>query len=278
MKITIKELKEICKKEEQPPFERMYRKFSIYITWLFIQTSLSPNQATAVMLCVGLCADLCFLFPSRMLRLLGAFMYQCYYLLDLVDGDVARFRKRTSATGIYFDYFTHYLVHPMFYFCLGYGLYQESGEMHILLISFLCSYSLLLVDLNYYCKLRTYADHISKDIKINSECYKRTNRKGFALAQKKNSLITKARRLMNLYGNHFFVVVELMLVFSIAEIVLYYEMGTRAPFFLIMIYFYGVLYTLLWLKVFFSSIIFGIENEIQSFIFTSKNNDNKKSQ
>ena len=42
--------------------------------------------------------------------MLGFLLIQAYFLLDLCDGEVARWRRTTSITGVYLDRVGHYLV------------------------------------------------------------------------------------------------------------------------------------------------------------------------
>jgi phosphatidylglycerophosphate synthase len=113
----IKELYNVASKDTlQPamPFvneswhARVYdRKLSIYLTWVFLHTNLSANQITFLGILSSLTGAYFLSFPHIPYLIVGAFFYQFYVLLDNSDGEIARYKKHTSASGIYFDKLMH---------------------------------------------------------------------------------------------------------------------------------------------------------------------------
>ncbi len=67
-------------------------------------TELTPNQITAVSSVFRLLSALCFLGGSRWGLVAGALCYYLAYVIDCVDGPVARLKGKTSAFGRYFDH------------------------------------------------------------------------------------------------------------------------------------------------------------------------------
>jgi len=57
--------------------------------------------------------------------LFGTFFLQLWYILDHVDGEIARYRKASTTTGIYFDGMVHYIAHPIVFAGLGWGLFRQ---------------------------------------------------------------------------------------------------------------------------------------------------------
>ncbi|MBU2102747.1 MAG: CDP-alcohol phosphatidyltransferase family protein [Candidatus Omnitrophica bacterium] len=121
------------------------RPVSIYLTRLFIMTPLTGNQITVLFIIMGLCASLFFLRGTPVFILAGALLLQVWYIFDMVDGEVARYKKQTSVTGIYFDKITHYIVHPCIFFCIGMGLYAACGTPGYLYLGFIGSLSTVLI-------------------------------------------------------------------------------------------------------------------------------------
>jgi phosphatidylglycerophosphate synthase len=67
-------------------------------------TELTPNQITSVSSAFRLLAALCFLGGGRWGLVAGALCYYLAYVIDCIDGPVARLKGRISAFGRYFDH------------------------------------------------------------------------------------------------------------------------------------------------------------------------------
>lgn len=90
---------------------RLYmREVSLRITRHLANTRISPNQLTYLMIITGILGGAALLVPGWAGPVLAALLIQVYLLLDCVDGEVARWRKQTSITGVYLDRVGHYLA------------------------------------------------------------------------------------------------------------------------------------------------------------------------
>ncbi len=85
------------------------REISLRCTRHLVNTPLSPNQFTGLMIVAGMAAGAVLLVPGITGAILGALLIQLYLLLDCVDGELARWTKKTSITGVYLDRVGHYL-------------------------------------------------------------------------------------------------------------------------------------------------------------------------
>jgi phosphatidylglycerophosphate synthase len=89
---------------------RLYmREISLRITRNLVTTGVTPNQLTYLMVVAGIAAGAALLVPGLAGALLAAALIQLYLLLDCVDGEVARWTRKTSITGVYLDRVGHYL-------------------------------------------------------------------------------------------------------------------------------------------------------------------------
>ncbi|MFJ9521702.1 CDP-alcohol phosphatidyltransferase family protein [Kitasatospora sp. NPDC101801] len=90
---------------------RLYmRKISLRITRvLSTVTAITPNGLTYLMMFTGILAGAALVIPGLAGAILGAVLIQVYLLLDCVDGEVARWRRQTSLTGVYLDRVGHYM-------------------------------------------------------------------------------------------------------------------------------------------------------------------------
>jgi phosphatidylglycerophosphate synthase len=89
---------------------RLYmRDVSPYFTWLFLRLGFSANQLTYLMLISGIAAGVVAALWSGLAgAIVTAVVVQLYLLLDCSDGEVARFTRQTSITGVYLDRLGHY--------------------------------------------------------------------------------------------------------------------------------------------------------------------------
>ncbi|WP_181010438.1 CDP-alcohol phosphatidyltransferase family protein [Streptomyces sp. SM14] len=100
---------------------RLYmREVSLRWTRHLVNSRISPNQLTYLMVLTGVLAGAALLIPGIAGALLAALLIQLYLLLDCVDGEVARWRKQTSVTGVYLDRVGHYLAEAAL--LVGFGI------------------------------------------------------------------------------------------------------------------------------------------------------------
>jgi phosphatidylglycerophosphate synthase len=172
---SIEELRKICQshisKETNFRLELTLRKFSIYLTKIFIYMGLTGNQITMMMMILGIISSFFFMPGKYYYSLIGIILFELHLLLDFVDGEVARYRKETSLKGTYLDYMTHAIVNPLIFIGLSIGAYFSNPLQIIpnwvfIVIGFITAYSQsvggvlrlkkyeLLVDKNHFDKLK----------------------------------------------------------------------------------------------------------------------------
>ncbi len=92
-------------KEEFLPFF-LFRPVTIYLSKLIVnKTNISANKITIVMAFLSLIAPVIIFFIDKinLFLFLSLFIYSMIYFLDVLDGEVARFRNKTSKLGEVFD-------------------------------------------------------------------------------------------------------------------------------------------------------------------------------
>jgi phosphatidylglycerophosphate synthase len=90
---------------------RLYmREISLRITRHLAGARVTPNQLTYLMILAGFLGGAALLVPGWAGAVLAALLIQVYLLLDCVDGELARWRRQTSITGVYLDRVGHYLA------------------------------------------------------------------------------------------------------------------------------------------------------------------------
>jgi len=161
---SIEELKKICFKgnyEKLPVYPRyVTHKISIRIVKLLLHTSITPNQITLSSIVIGMTSCIMFATAIPVYFLLGALILELYYIIDAVDGQLARYKKLSSMTGGYFDYVSNYIVHPCVFFCIGLGLVRHSGDILPIVFAFSASVSVSLISVFSECKYNVFVSAI----------------------------------------------------------------------------------------------------------------------
>ena len=116
---SIKQLKEICqphrKKEHPGDFGYLkHRELSVYITKVILKlagTKIKPNHISFFNILFGLIVlSLIALTEDKLFFLLFLFLFYFSFLLDKVDGEIARYQKILTLRGTYLDEVFHLFV------------------------------------------------------------------------------------------------------------------------------------------------------------------------
>lgn len=165
---SIKELRERCQKTKERPdpawaLARL-RKVSIYLTKLLLYTPVTANQVTLLMTLVGIGSGILFLFGDYWYSIAGALLLPLTYLLDLVDGEIARYRATASAKGTYYDGLSHAIVLPVVLVCISFGTYHISHNILMFVFGYLAALSFLLIEIENFLKSTHLESNNSKGI------------------------------------------------------------------------------------------------------------------
>lgn len=95
------------------------RRISPYVTRLLLATRITPNGVTWLMIAGGAAAGFALLLPGWPGAVLAVLCAQVQMLLDCSDGELARWRNRFSATGVFLDKVGHYTAEALIPLALG---------------------------------------------------------------------------------------------------------------------------------------------------------------
>ena len=133
-------LKQFQKTKEQDFFFTWHfqRKISGLTAIVLKNTFITPNQITMLSILIGLYSFYYFFQGGAKNDLIGILLYQLSFLLDCVDGDLARLRgnNKVKLSGMYFDYLRALLLEPLLpvFLAIGLAMYGYSELLVLLLV------------------------------------------------------------------------------------------------------------------------------------------------
>ena len=95
---------------------------------LLAKTPVTPNQITTLGMFFGILGSLLFLKGDYYSILIGTFLFLICYILDNCDGEIARIKDMRSIFGMRYDTFVDWIVHAVFFICLGWGATSVTGK------------------------------------------------------------------------------------------------------------------------------------------------------
>lgn len=173
---SLKELNQICQKPRYREtgnwmVRNILRDLALPITWLLLHTPVTAHQVTTASLLVVLGGIALFAAKSPGAFFAGVLLLQLWYLLDHVDGQIARYRKTASLSGRFFDFLTHHIVHACVFFALGLYGYAETGGFFYVVAGFFSALGIAVFNLINDTKCKTFIEKIdsSKEIHVKTE-------------------------------------------------------------------------------------------------------------
>ena len=110
-KVTFKSVSSVCNKERFFAYDdwrdRLFVPSAIFLVWIFVRLGWSGNAVTLLSGAFSLAGAVLVASDEPLMVLIGSFGYMVFYLLDYVDGGVARYNKKSGIGGQYFDWIMH---------------------------------------------------------------------------------------------------------------------------------------------------------------------------
>lgn len=218
LKETIKDLRTICQKPViHSAGESWYgiyfsRYISIYLTYLIVRfTNLSANFVTFSFIVIGAIGDGLLFFGKSSYALIGVVLLHFWLILDAVDGEVARYRKKSSIFGIYLDSLGHYIVNPGILMGLGiynYVQYSNKFLLYLSFFSFLIMIYLRLFEDLYYLTISKTKNAGNSRYNVDNEISENNEKSSI----KKKSIL---KTIINILADDSVLVVILTVVFIV---------------------------------------------------------------
>lgn len=127
-----------------PFLSRYYRPISLRISWFLFRSGIKPNAVTFAQIIIGLLG--CYFisaFKTKIAFLSGIGLLHGAYVLDCVDGEIARATNTESLQGLFLDKFAHAITMPCIFMAVGfyYSQFFPDKQYLILLINLFASFS-----------------------------------------------------------------------------------------------------------------------------------------
>jgi hypothetical protein len=124
---TLAELELRCQKPDHRRIgnwmaRRVARPLALRITWVLLPAGITAHAVTLIAWLVGLCSVAAFAWGNAPGWLVGALLLQAWYVLDHVDGQLARYRDTASLDGVQLDYLMHHSLNLLLPIGIGSGL------------------------------------------------------------------------------------------------------------------------------------------------------------
>lgn len=109
--VSFKEVQDKCREGRFFSYEgindKIYSPVSVFLVWVFIRLGWSGNAVSVLSGIIAMAGATLMATGDALLVVIGSFGYILYYLLDYVDGGVARFRGSAGIGGQYVDWAMH---------------------------------------------------------------------------------------------------------------------------------------------------------------------------
>ncbi len=141
---------------------RVARPLALRVTWVILPTGCSAHAATLVCWLVGLCAAAALAGGSPGGWLTGAILLQMWYVLDHVDGQLARYHGTASLDGVQLDYLMHHSLNLLVPIGTGSGLAIELHDPLWALCGLAWGAGLLLIGLLHDARYKAFMQRLKR--------------------------------------------------------------------------------------------------------------------
>ena len=151
---SLRQLETSCQKPDHRRVGNFYarrvaRPLALRVTWGVLPWGISAHAMTLTAWLAAMAAAAAFAQGTIAGWLLGAGLLQVWYLLDHVDGQLARARGAASLDGVQLDYLMHHTVNVVLPLGMGLGLFARRLEPLWLLVGVCWSIAALLLALRH---------------------------------------------------------------------------------------------------------------------------------
>ncbi len=138
------------------------RPAALQITRVIAPSGISAHAVTLLAWAWGMAGAAAFAWGTIWGWVAGAATLQVWYLLDHVDGQIARLRGTASLDGVQLDYLMHHTVNLLVPLGVGYGLSVRTGEPIWHAGGLVWGVALLLITLQHDARYKTFFKRLKR--------------------------------------------------------------------------------------------------------------------
>jgi len=139
---------------------RLARPVALHITRIVLPLGATANQATLAAVVCSVAAAVAFAQGSALGWLGGALLLQAWYVLDHVDGQLARWNRTASLDGTTLDYLMHHGVNLVIPQAISIGLVRQGGDLNWFWLGTLWSWGLVTVGLRHDARYKAFVQRL----------------------------------------------------------------------------------------------------------------------
>lgn len=225
---------------------RMINIISIPLTIPLLYTSITPNQITVLWIILGSLSCLFFIAGDYTLSIVGALLLNFAWVLDAVDGTIARYKNIKSENGNYLESIGHIFIDSLLMFCISLGAYNRYGNLLFLFLGYSAGVSILIWHIVVNEKILFFVEDEIFTKFINKKAAK------LKLKTQSKTLIQKLYEFIIIFYHadfFFFILVILSILNAVPIFIVFY--GITFPFLIVAITIYEVKRGYSWVYEFF---------------------------
>jgi hypothetical protein len=124
-------------KHVDPGWYRVHRRLSIHVTRAALSAGMTANDASYSMILCGAVGAYLVSTLNPLANAAGFLLFYAGFLLDKVDGELARLRRTESVRGILLDRIYHRLIEPLIFIGVAVHEYRMTGVLGVIVAGFL---------------------------------------------------------------------------------------------------------------------------------------------
>ncbi|NQU26283.1 MAG: CDP-alcohol phosphatidyltransferase family protein [Candidatus Nealsonbacteria bacterium] len=166
-RIPLDELERRCQKPDHRQVgnwmaRHVSRPAALRITQVVARWGVSANMATVAAWALGIAATAALAWGTVWAWIIGAVALQLWYLLDHVDGQLARLHGTASLDGVQLDYLMHHTINLLVPLGAGWGVYRQLGEPLWMAAGLLWGVSLLMLTMHHDARYKAFVKRLKR--------------------------------------------------------------------------------------------------------------------
>ena len=141
---------------------KVSRPMALRVTWVLLPTGVSAHAITLAAWVIAFAAAGLLGYGERWSLVAGAGMLQLWYLLDHVDGQIARYRQAASLDGVQLDYLMHHTIDLLLPCAFGFGMFRATGAQGALVAGFVWGLAALVLGLEHDVRAKAFIQRLKR--------------------------------------------------------------------------------------------------------------------